>query len=420
MVAWRQALTYLFGFGFLLTGVSAIPKGITGVVGGILLILSSLLLIPLSREFVLGVAEGRLAADLSTVGTTVIVALAVTGGIAGAYIAPTGGTPDQSAAPTTETPDPTAVTTATVTATEAPSSTPTPTPTPTPTSTPASDGPPTAWTGTIVDVTDGDTMDVRLPNGSIETVRLLGVDTPETSVGRVSPDEWEDIPDTTDGRDWLVNHGDDATSYAEERLEGQEVYIETDPEADRRGYYGRLLVYISQSETAETSFNGLLLQNGYARYYDSEFSEQAVYQDAESTAQQDDIGVWGYSVPETATDAPAGGSGSGSGVVVASIHEDADGNDNENLNDEYVTFENTGDEAVDLSGWTVSDEADHVYTFPNGFTLEAGAKVTLYTGSGTDTDTELYWGEDNAVWNNGGDTVIVEDDSDNVVDTYEY
>ena len=221
----------------------------------------------------------------------------------------------------------------------------------------------TAWTGTVVDVTDGDTMDVRLPSGSIETVRLLGVDTPETSVGEVSPDEWEGIPDTTDARDWLVNWGGDASSYAERRLEGREVYIKTDPEADRRGYYGRLLVYISQSENSETSFNERLLTNGYARYYDSEFSQQASYQDAENEAQTGDMGVWDYKAPEAATPAAVPDGGGGGTVVVANVHADAEGNDNENLNDEYVIFKNTGSEVVDLSGWTVSDEADHVYYF---------------------------------------------------------
>ena len=94
-------------------------------------------------------------------------------------------------------------------------------------------------------------------------------------------------------------------------------------------------------------------------------------------------------------------------LEVATINADAEGDDGENLNDEYVVFENTGDEPVDLSGWTVEDEAAHSYEFPQGFTLDAGATVTLRTGSGTDTDTELYWGSGSPIWNNAGDTVIL-------------
>ena len=94
-------------------------------------------------------------------------------------------------------------------------------------------------------------------------------------------------------------------------------------------------------------------------------------------------------------------------LEVAAINADAEGDDGENLNDEYVVFENAGDEAIDLSGWTVADEAAKRYRFPQGFTLDAGAAVTLRTGSGTDTDSELYWGSGSPVWNNGGDTVTL-------------
>ncbi|VTT85701.1 Competence-like protein [Halorubrum sp. DM2] len=96
-------------------------------------------------------------------------------------------------------------------------------------------------------------------------------------------------------------------------------------------------------------------------------------------------------------------------LEVEAINADAEGDDRENLNDEYVVFENTGEESIDLSGWTVEDEASHSYELPQGFTLDAGATVTLRTGSGADTDTELYWGSGSPIWNNAGDTVILSD-----------
>ncbi|MDB2271594.1 lamin tail domain-containing protein [Halorubrum ezzemoulense] len=104
---------------------------------------------------------------------------------------------------------------------------------------------------------------------------------------------------------------------------------------------------------------------------------------------------------ETASTDPA------AALEVAAINADAEGDDGENLNDEYVVFENAGDEPIDLSGWTVADEAAHSYAFPEGYTLDAGATVTLRTGSGADTDAELYWGAGSPVWNNAGDTVIL-------------
>jgi hypothetical protein len=108
----------------------------------------------------------------------------------------------------------------------------------------------------------------------------------------------------------------------------------------------------------------------------------------------------------TATEALADG-GQSVPLELVRIHADAAGNDNENLNDEYLVFENTGTETLDLSGWTIADEAGHTYTIPEGVTLAPGEQLTLFSGSGTNTQTELFWGADGALWNNGGDTVIV-------------
>ncbi|MGQ3331212.1 lamin tail domain-containing protein [Halorubrum sp. FL23] len=123
------------------------------------------------------------------------------------------------------------------------------------------------------------------------------------------------------------------------------------------------------------------------------------------------------STPE-ANDSTAGDTNTS--LSIAEIHADADGNDNENLNDEYVVLENTGQTTLDLSGWTVSDSADHTYTIPRGVELTAGAQVVVHTGRGTDTATDLYWGRSSAVWNNGGDTVILTDGSGTVVTEESY
>jgi competence protein ComEC len=98
---------------------------------------------------------------------------------------------------------------------------------------------------------------------------------------------------------------------------------------------------------------------------------------------------------------------SGAQLVLASVNADPEGDDSENLESETVTIENTGRTAVDMSGWVISDVADNSYTVPDGFVLDAGASITLHTGSGTDSDTDLYWNRGSSVWNNGGDTVII-------------
>jgi competence protein ComEC len=124
----------------------------------------------------------------------------------------------------------------------------------------------------------------------------------------------------------------------------------------------------------------------------------------------------------TATVATDGGTtGTADSLQIAAVNADAEGDDRDNLNDEYVVFENAGAEALDLSGWTVADDAGKTYTFPAGYTLGAGETVTLHTGSGTDSDTDLYWGSGSPIWNNGGDTVTVRNSDGDVVrqETYE-
>jgi micrococcal nuclease len=268
-------------------------------------------------------------------------------------------------------------------------------------------------TVTVTRVVDGDTLKVEYDNGTADTVRLLGVDTPEVHTDN-SPDEFEGIPETEAGRSCLGRWGEQASSDVKETLTGEEVTLYFDANEGRRGYYDRLLSYVVHDGS---NVNYGLVSGGYARVYDSQFTAREAFYDAESTAQNEGTGLWECATESpptgTATATADGGSTDGR-LAVTTIHADAEGNDNENLDDEYVTLENTGDSDLSLSGWTVSDEAGKTYTFGD-VTLAPGETVTLHTGSGSDTASDVYWGRDGAVWNNGGDTVTVRDDSGAVV-----
>ncbi|WP_080505126.1 lamin tail domain-containing protein [Halorubrum aethiopicum] len=271
---------------------------------------------------------------------------------------------------------------------------------------------------TIVDVVDGDTVDIRFGNGTRDTVRLLGVDTPEVN-GQNDPAEFEGVPNNANGEQCLATEGSEASDYAESRLSGETVELQFDSQSSRRGSYGRLLAYIVVDGS---NFNYQLVSEGYARVYDSEFEQSDRFYSAESEAQRSEIGVWECrNVEETTTsDTSTGSSSSGDSLAVDYVHADAEGNDHENLNDEYVVFENTGGSTLDIGGWTVEDDADHTYTIPSGTEIDSGQTITLYSGSGSDTDSELYWGSSSAIWNNGGDTVIVTDRSGNTIIDYSY
>ncbi len=86
----------------------------------------------------------------------------------------------------------------------------------------------------------------------------------------------------------------------------------------------------------------------------------------------------------------------------------------QSANDEFVEFKNVGRTPLDLTGWSISDEANQSYLVPR-FTLPPEKSFTLYTGPGKNSDQALYWGRRKTVWNKGGDTVIVKDASGHYV-----
>ena len=72
-----------------------------------------------------------------------------------------------------------------------------------------------------------------------------------------------------------------------------------------------------------------------------------------------------------------------------------------------------------MTKWTVKDEtASHIYVVGT-FVFNPGATFTLYAGSGTNSNSALYWGRPAgdyaAIWNNSGDTLFLRDLSGNLV-----
>jgi micrococcal nuclease len=157
------------------------------------------------------------------------------------------------------------------------------------------------WQVTVVRIIDGDTFEVRFPSGKVETVRLLGVDTPEVH-DENDPAEFEGIPTNQQGNDWLRDWGHKASEFARTEVGGEEIMIRTDQEADRRGSYGRLLVYAYRDDGK--LFNKQLIAQGYARMYDSEFAKREAFSSVEATAQQNDVGLWNYETTSTPTSTP--------------------------------------------------------------------------------------------------------------------
>jgi len=141
---------------------------------------------------------------------------------------------------------------------------------------------------TVTGVVDGDTIRIEYRNGSRDTVRLVGVDTPEVRADN-DPAEFEGVPDSDAGANCLREAGTNASTFATDRLLGRSVGIATDPDLDRRGYYDRLLAYVIVDGRL---FNYRLVASGRARVYDSDFSRTRSFTAAETDAREARRGLW--------------------------------------------------------------------------------------------------------------------------------
>lgn len=140
---------------------------------------------------------------------------------------------------------------------------------------------------TVIHVVDGDTIDVRLPDGSEDTVRLVGIDTPEVNVEN-EPAEYEGVPDTEAGARCLRRAGHSASEYLTGRL-GSNVTLAFDPRTDRRGGYDRLLAYVYQNRS---NLNHELVAAGHARVYETELTFREAFEASEANAQDSSGGIW--------------------------------------------------------------------------------------------------------------------------------
>ena len=96
-------------------------------------------------------------------------------------------------------------------------------------------------------------------------------------------------------------------------------------------------------------------------------------------------------------------------VVISEIFYNSPGPDhgsNVSLNAEWVKLRNRTGHAVSLFRWTLRDTAHHVYHFGN-YSLRAHGTVRIHTGSGRDTQRNLFQNRGWYVWNNDGDTAIL-------------
>jgi micrococcal nuclease len=123
---------------------------------------------------------------------------------------------------------------------------------------------------TVIEVIDGDTIKVKLDE-KVETVRLIGIDTPE-------------LPNDC--------FAQEAKSKAQSVLSGQQVKLVADKSQDNRDRYGRLLRYVILEDG--TNFNRLMVAEGYAQEYTFivPYSLQSEFKKAQAKAKKNKSGLW--------------------------------------------------------------------------------------------------------------------------------
>ncbi len=132
----------------------------------------------------------------------------------------------------------------------------------------------------VIKVIDGDTIQVSV-DGKTETIRLIGIDSPET----------------VDPRKPVQCFGKEASSKAKEMLSGKDVMLEADSTQGERDKYDRLLRYIYLEDG--TNINMLMIRDGYAHeytYQSNPYKYQGEFIDAEQSARDEKKGLWADNV----------------------------------------------------------------------------------------------------------------------------
>ncbi len=127
----------------------------------------------------------------------------------------------------------------------------------------------------VLEVVDGDTIKVNL-NGATTTIRLIGMDTPET----------------LDPRKVVQCFGKEASAKAKELLSGKMVRLENDSTAEELDKYSRPLKYVFLEDG--TFYNDKMIRDGYAHEYtyNKPYKYQAQFKEAQKEASINLRGLW--------------------------------------------------------------------------------------------------------------------------------
>lgn len=126
----------------------------------------------------------------------------------------------------------------------------------------------------VTEFIDGDTIAVNM-DGTVEKIRMIGVDTPETH----------------DPRKSIQCYGEAAANFTKQLIGGNRVRLEADPTNTNRDRYNRLLRYVYLPD--QTLVNAEIIKQGYGFAYTYfPFTKIDEFEATEAEAKASNRGLW--------------------------------------------------------------------------------------------------------------------------------
>lgn len=263
--------------------------------------------------------------------------------------------------------------------------------------TPEAEAGPQAWYATVTAISDGDTIEVDWhgsgrPSGMAypDRIRFVGVDTNEVTPGECFADA--------------------ATDFVRARVPvGSVVRLEADHKGSSAD--GRALRHVFYGNNYQRNLGMELVEAGLglAASYQAEPAYREGYYRAGERAHLAEAGMW--------EPGACGGKPNTFPELDVRVNYEAPGLDANNLNGEYVRIRNLGPGTLRMNDWSIRKGGR---VGPNGQhqlpdrTVPEGGQLTIYSGRGTNSSTEVYLGLSEPYLRNETDVVYLRDQHLNV------
>lgn len=222
-------------------------------------------------------------------------------------------------------------------------------------------------TVSVIRVVDGDTIKIN-NSGKEDTVRLLGINTPEKG----------------------ERYYKEAKDFLNLTLTGKEITLEKG--RGDRDRYDRLLRYVFLNGE---NVNEKIIREGYANYY---------FPSGYDAHSFELIKAFDSCVKNNLYFCEASKDVCSKCIVLKEL----------NVKDQEVVLYNECENECDITSWSIKDEGRKKYIFGN-YTLNGKEEVHIIVGSGKNTNNKLIWVRSDYVWNEDHDTIFLRDNEDGLV-----